>query len=350
MIGGCRRSTRERELDLSIQGLTSPRAACSATTREASQPRRGRCLRLLAQMGFSAILLGILLWKIDLQALLETIQCIQVRLFLAGMLLYIGGMILSAYRWQRLLAAKAIHLPLVRLVLFYFQGMFCNLFLPTAIGGDVLRGYAVYHASQRQDVSVVSVLVERLLGVAVLLVLAAIGLLMGGGLGDNPLVLVLFIGMSVGFLAVITLLISPVCSRLRPEGRWVRPVLRVLSKLRGLASHYASLPRALIEGFTLSVVIQLRVIFIYALLASGLDLHIPFSAFLYFVPIITLLSMLPISLGGLGIREGLTVLLFSQVGMTTVPAMSLSLAFFGVTLLSCLLGVFAIVPGQRYDP
>jgi len=95
----------------------------------------------------------------------------------------------------------------------------------------------------------------------------------------------------------------------------------------------------------LSAVVQLSGIAAVSILADGLGQHIPFLAFLIFIPLIVLFSMLPISISGLGIREGAFVLFFGLIGVKPELATAISLAWF-ITITTA--GIWGLIEYIRY--
>jgi uncharacterized membrane protein YbhN (UPF0104 family) len=125
-------------------------------------PRRSARIAFLLKLAVSGVLLAVLFWRVDRTVFLNSLRALPVPLLLGCMVLYVLGYIVSIVRWQRLLLAEGIRLSLWRLGLVYFQGAFFNLFLPTLIGGDIVRGYFIYKMTQGHDASIASILVDRL--------------------------------------------------------------------------------------------------------------------------------------------------------------------------------------------
>ena len=146
---------------------------------------RGRSA-LFVKLAVSAILLAVLFWRVDRAAFLRSLQSLPVPLFLGCVALYALGYLISVIRWQRLLQAEGIRLPLWRLVLVYLQGAFFNLFLPTLIGGDIVRGYFIYKMTSGHDAAIASVMVDRLAGFAALIARTASAMNARVNSGSSP--------------------------------------------------------------------------------------------------------------------------------------------------------------------
>jgi len=101
---------------------------------------------------------------------------------------------------------------------------------------------------------------------------------------------------------------------------------------------YKGEPQVLLKAFLISFVVQIKGVVIFYLISRGFGLNVSIGYFFMFVPIAVSISMIPISLSGLGLREGAFVYLFSKVGMTSAQALSISLAGFAIMVLLGLVG------------
>lgn len=301
---------------------------------------------LLVRIGLSFTFLGILFWKTDLPKFSATFRTIDYPLFLVSLISYTMLFIPLSYRWQLLLRALGIEVPMERLFKTYLIGVFFNNFLPTAIGGDVVRGLDLYRLTRKGKEAAVSVMAERLLGLAALLVIAVTALGFSYSSLRDPFLLGLILITILVYLMIVLGLFTPgififssrVLEKLRIQ--WLG--LKLL-KIPEAIALYKSSPRPLIQSAVLSILIQALTIMIFYVLSLSLHLMIPVVYLFLFFPVISIVSMAPVSLGGLGVREGMTVYLFQKVGVESVHALGLSLAWFSIIFLTSLLGgvVFA---------
>ncbi|MBI2882829.1 MAG: flippase-like domain-containing protein [Candidatus Methylomirabilis oxyfera] len=305
-------------------------------------------LKLIVSIGLLALLVS----RTDLRAIGTLFRSLHIPIFFGSILLYLLAQLLSTIRWRCLLRAEKIYLPFWRLILLYFEGMFFNLMLPTAIGGDLVRGYQVSRLTERREASLASILVERLSGFAALTIIACIAIIPAYTHVNDPLVIWLTAGSAAGMVALIASLLSDrlqvVFFRLLHGvglGRFHDTVHRLYEAVQQYWTHRSTLLLAL----GLSLVLQSLVITIFYLISRALNLPVPFRYFFLFVPLISVISMLPISIAGLGLREGSAVYLFTKVGLDTAGALSLSLLWFAVTALCSGLGgiVFLVGHSQR---
>jgi uncharacterized protein (TIRG00374 family) len=245
-----------------------------------------------------------------------------------------------------LLRAESIHLSLWRLGLVYFQGAFFNLFLPTVIGGDIVRGYLIYKLTRGHDASIASILVDRLTGFAALILISVIALTCAYGTLNDPQVAFGILAIAACFAGVMLVLLN---RRLTARASGLLSVIglaRFQAKLQGLVDalrRYRRHHRALAQAFLLSALLQALIIVTYYLIGVGLNLGVPLLYFFLFVPLITAVAMLPVSVAGLGVREGGVIYFFGKVGVDAATALGMSLVWFSLTLLVSSLGGLAFL-------
>ncbi|MBI3989463.1 MAG: flippase-like domain-containing protein [candidate division NC10 bacterium] len=303
---------------------------------------------MLLKVGVSLSLLALLLWRTDRSGLVKLLFSLDLPFFSTAVLLYLLGQAMCTYRWQTLLEAEGIRMPYLKLVGFYFEGMFFNLFLPTLIGGDVVKGHHIYQYTAGKEASLASILVDRLTGLTSLLGIALLALFLGGPSLRDPAVTWPILGtafaFAVGCVAVLHPRLKPFFEKL-PWGRFAEKVLGFYQALQRYRGHR----KALGQAVALSVVFQAMVIYSYYLIAKALGLTVPLGPFFLLVPVVIVIAMIPVSLGGLGIREGAVIYLFGKVGVESTSALAMSLTWFLLVILASLPGglLFALQDHQR---
>ncbi len=313
-------------------------------------PRGEGRLVFLGKILVSALLLTILFWRVDCPTFIRTIQALPLKVFLGCAGLYILGYLISTFRWQRLLLAEGIRLPLWRLTLVYFEAAFFNLFLPTLIGGDIVRGYAIYRITEGQDASIASILADRLSGFAALVGIALITLGLAYGQIRDPQVAVMILTVAAAFSVMIAVLLHDQMKERASGLLRIIGLARFQAKLQGLVEalqRYRGHRRALGQAIALSVLLQALIIVTYYLIGAGLNLGVPIAYFFLYVPLITFVAMLPVSVAGLGVREGGVVYFFAKVGVDAATALTMSLAWFSLTLVVSSLGGLAFLLDTR---
>jgi len=308
--------------------------------------RRGGRLLFLGKLFVSGALLTILFWRVDRFTFIRTVQMLPLKVFLGCVTLYALGYLISTLRWQRLLLAEGIRLPLWRLILVYFEGAFFNLFLPTLIGGDIVRGYAIYRITRGHDASVASILVDRLSGFAALIGIAMVALVLAYGQIRDPQAAVMILGVAAAFILLIAILLH---NRMKKHASGMLRLLGLtkfqakLERMVEALQRYRGHRQAIGQAIFLSVLLQALIIVTYYFIGAGLNLGVPLSYFFLYVPLITVVAMLPVSVAGLGVREGSAVYFFAKVGVDTASALTMSLTWFSLTLIVSGLGGLAFL-------
>ncbi|MBP7693284.1 MAG: flippase-like domain-containing protein [Anaerolineales bacterium] len=305
-------------------------------------PRLRSLLINLARIGISGVLLAWILSQTGLERLGTVLQSADPWPYAGAVLLGLIGIGLRAWRWKVLLDAVGVRLPLPRLIYLYFVGAFFNAFLPTGFGGDVVRvlefGQGA-HSSQAAGTA----LVDRLTGFIMLFALALAALPFAGALLP-PSLTGLIAALGAGVLLGSALLFE---GRLLPRltaglGRW--PLTRPLS-LAGdgwLARTYGVIAAcgrgALLRALGVSLIFNLVILTAGWLIAATLRLTIAPATLAAFIPVATATLLVPISISGLGVREGVYVALFAQVGIADAQAVAFSLLFYSIDLATGLVG------------
>lgn len=248
----------------------------------------------------------------------------------------------GAFQWQLLMKTKSIHLPWRHVLAFYYVGLFFNNFLIGNVGGDAIRVYDVAKLSGDLPHAISTVFFDRLIGFFVMTTLALLsGLFWHNIFQSNSLetlTIIIFLLWVVSFLFLFN---ENLASRIGWLFRFMLTP-RMNHKIRAVyqsINAFKHEQRLLLTIVLISLVVQsLRVmVHYYAALSVGVQLHLKY--FIIFIPVIALLSSLPISIGGIGIREGSAVALFSQVD-SLLPESIVAFEF-----LAYLIGLIATIPG-----
>jgi uncharacterized membrane protein YbhN (UPF0104 family) len=303
---------------------------------------RSRALRIALQVAFSVGLIALVMWRADLGRVGAAVRALSPGWFALALALNIAITPLMAYRWQVLILARARRdVPLSFLTGTYFVALLVGQVLPTAVGGDAVRIVDLSRRTGATVDAVSSVVVDRVLGTLAVVVLAAAGAFFGGGGLATSVVLPLEVGLMAALALTAFALLSP---RARPLLRLLVPLARRLRIEGPSRSLYESLHAynrhggALLWVGVLAAVAQVLKVCVIALLARGMGLQIGFGTLLLLGPVLFLVTMVPISLNGVGLREATFVVLLSGVGVPREDAFVLGLAFFAVGVLTAALG------------
>jgi glycosyltransferase 2 family protein len=307
---------------------------------------RNRTLRLVATLAVTGLCTAYLVWKIDLSKTLHLLAHAEIGYFLAAVAIMIGSVWPMAWRWQQLLRARGIDDRLSWLTRAYFVAYTAGQLLPTAVGGDAVRIYetARRHTGRGGDVAG-SVLLERALGGAATLALAAVGFVLA--IGHYPVGPYLWIegafviGTIILAVALFSRSVRPLLAKTVPLLRLIRlerPIRAAYEGIHGYRDH----PGLLLGVFTLTLAVQsVRVLAIwFAGKAVGVDL----SPRPYYVmgPLLFLVLLVPFSVNGIAVRESFFVSFLGRLGVGADEAFATGFLFFLVTLCLSLPGVLLL--------
>jgi len=275
-------------------------------------------------------------------------------------LVYVG-------RWWLLLLPLKLTPPFRELVLDSLVGLFYGLFIPTGLAGDAIRAARLgdrHHALQK---ALLSVVLDRLVGLFGLTLLLGIQLV---NVNNDPIwggVRLSWAGWGILITLAVTIALIAGGERVlnRRSLRWVRQegkqcallerwpfnwLARQADQLWALTQGYAKAKGLITLSIAGSVVYQLSVTLAYYIGGTMLGTHVRFGDYIWIVALVMLAQTLPITVAGLGVREGLFVFLLGQYGVSAATSVALSLVVFSVTLLFGALGGVLEVIGAFKDP
>ena len=301
---------------------------------------RRMVLSLITRAAITAFAFWWVLRLVDLNSLKQVLASADRFWLLASLGVFTLGQFGCIIRWGLLVPAH----PSVRwpfLMDSFFVAQFFNMFLPTTVGGDVMRGYDLIKATGEWRPALASILVDRLVGFVGFLLFSLAAWMAFPAAREDPLVRSAFFG----YCALVLVTFAVLGSR-----RVLQTMLRPFSKigLGALQSHakqfqealraYLQQPKRLLAAFGVTIFVQILAILIFAFASKALHLPIPLLYLVLIVPIIITLAQVPVSLNGWGIREGATVLFLGRIGIQAAQAFSLSLVCAVIPLLSGMAG------------
>ena len=296
----------------------------------------------------SAALIWYLLSITEFSAVIASLTSASPIWLVLAFITLILGKIITSYRWQVLLKAQEIEIPLRFLIGSVFVGQFFNSFLPTTIGGDAMRAFDTAIFSKESTKSVVSVFVDRMIGVFALAVLAVIALTIGFASGQDvsfyvvPVLLVFFL-CSIGVLLIFSARLYKLMDQLMRLVHLDKAAVK-LEEAYNSFSLLRTVPRVLVIAFLASLLLQINVILFYYFIGVSLDLGVSFLYFAIIVPVALVVLLVPFSINGIGIREGIFVYLLTGLGVENKDAIALSWISFGLMLTQGIIGgvIFAL--------
>jgi uncharacterized protein (TIRG00374 family) len=286
---------------------------------------------MILRISISLILLIFLFKQVDSASLLEIIKKADKTLLYLSFLITFFGYFFCFLRWKMLLEAAGIKLPQKRLVSAFSAGIFFNMFLPSTVGGDFVRSADIGYHSKKTSTVVATVLLDRISGFAGMITVALAALVLGYGIiKDLRIVFVIGILAVLLFLIIMLIFNDSVCGFLNKfsssgrRGKIISGMQSVLVQMHGFKDHKS----VVVKNLLLSVAIQSIGPLTAYMIAVSFHLEANILYFFLFVPIISAVTILPVSIGGLGVRDYMTVLLFARIGISKHFAFAFSLLGF----------------------
>jgi uncharacterized membrane protein YbhN (UPF0104 family) len=310
---------------------------------------RARDLLLSAlKVSVSVALLWVLFSRVDVARLWAIARQASAPWLGAALGLYLAMILASAWRWNLLLQAQGLDFSFKALTSSFLVATFFNNFLPSNIGGDVIRIADTAPAAGSKTLATTVVLIDRGLGLLGLVLMAALGASAvprfadsGGGVGAG----MLWAGFGVAaMIATPALLMPKAFSRLLHPLRLFHPewVGERLERLTAALGRFREAPEALAGCFAGAVAVQTILVAFYLAIAHSMRIPIGFSELAVIVPISFVVQMLPVSVNGFGVREATFGFYFSRLGLPLESALLVS--FMGAALIM----IFSLSGGITY--
>ncbi len=295
-----------------------------------------KLLFVFLRFGISAVLLLLVFRQVDEKSLFEIVKSADKPLLFSSLAVYLLTYALCIYRWSMLLGAVGIRIPITRIIISYSGGVFFSLFLPSTIGGDVMRSVDMAAHTKKTKEVLATVFVDRLSGYIGLVILTIAALLCGWRLLADPGIL-LPVAIITLLLILVLLVFFDKASYKRINKMLDSPTAGRLRELITNLHHEIHIFRDKIPTLTvniiISVIIQMVTPVTFYLISLSLGLKIDILYFFIFLPIIGAITLLPISIGGLGLRDATVVYFFAKVGVARDPAFAMSLLNFSFIVL-----------------
>ena len=306
---------------------------------------RNKYITTLIKIVISVSLIYYLLYKIGFGKLIEVYYEIEFGWIIFALLLVTVSNLLGVIQWRLLLKSSKVEISYQKTLNYYFIGLFFNNFLISLLGGDIFRVYDISKHSGKNSTAISTVFLDRLIGLMAMAFLALVFGVISVKIFNSGYIL---FPVSLFFLFLLFVVLffyfKNFAKKFQSISERILPNF-IFQKLREIYNgiNYFKNHRMLILLLLLdSIVIQLLRISTHYVAALSLNVNEQYNIsiwyFFIFIPIIFIVSLLPISIGGLGVRESMGIVLFSYVGISSNLA-------FSIEFISYLIGVFSSIPG-----
>ncbi len=299
-----------------------------------------------------AVSVGLIAWTtyhLDWSALLLHWSEVNILWIMLSLSVLTVSYFAGAWQWQMIMRSGGIMIRYPKTLGYYYVGLFFNNFLISGMGGDILRVYDIHKHTDRPEhlsPAVAAVFLDRLTGLMMLIFLAGVSGIFLLGQGESTRLFFSILGLfGIWFIGFVILFNKAIADRT------VKPIFKMLpekiySRLQNLyheVHKFRREPQMLIRVFSVSLLVQSLRIFSIFCIGRALGDQSSLAYYLLFVPLISLVSSLPISIGGTGPREQTTVFLFRKIGMPAEIAFSIGLLTYVISITSAIPGGFVFM-------
>ncbi|MDD5610227.1 MAG: lysylphosphatidylglycerol synthase transmembrane domain-containing protein [Candidatus Omnitrophica bacterium] len=280
------------------------------------------------RISISIALLIFLFYELGTPKLFATLKNADVILAFVAFLLLFGTYVLAFYRWEMLIEGADVHISRKRIVSSFCGGIFSNLFLPSSIGGDFMRSVDLTRHTAKPKEIIATVFLDRLSGYVALVILVLLALLAGHNLKLDKSIYLTVIILVVLLVAIILVVFN---SYLYGKTKALLNLpfeSKIKEMILGLHHEiyiFRHKRKILLKNILCSLMLQGGQFVVSYIIARALGINIKPVYFFIFIPIVSAVTMLPISIGGLGLRDAATVVLFAKVGLSKDLAFAMSL-------------------------
>jgi hypothetical protein len=303
------------------------------------------------------VLLSVLFSRVDAGELWTSARRASLPWLLLALAVYFVHVVASTWRWRVLLDAQGVHVPRRRLLASYLIAIFFNNFLPSNIGGDVVRISDTAQPARSKTLATTVILVDRGLGLLGLVLVAALGATALGWLGGAQPSPIWPVWLWAGFFGAAAAT-APAVLAPAGFGRLLRPLSLIdpwvatrIDKLTGALARFRDRPGALAECFAGAVCVQGLLIAYHLAVVQALAIPISVWDLAVIVPLSFVVQMVPVSLNGFGIREATFSLYFARVGLPIQSGVLVSLGATALMMIFSLSGAaLYLSQGHRTTP
>ena len=306
-----------------------------------------KILSIILRISISIILLIFLFRQVDKKSLFEIIKNADKPLLLLAFFVFFSSYLLCLFRWEMLLKAVEIYLPLKRIIISFCGGIFFSLFLPSTIGGDLMRSMDLAAHTKRPREVIATVLLDRLSGYVGLVLLALVSMLFGWRFIQDKSVLFCVVIITAVLIAILLVLFNKfLYSKINkflhsPNAGKIRELIKNLHQEVYIFRQHK---KVITNNLVFSILIQAVSPLAFFIIALSLGIKMNIIYFFVFLPIINAITLLPISIGGLGLRDTTTIFFFAKVGMGRDLAFAMSLInFFFILVFGALGGLIYVL-------
>ncbi len=287
-----------------------------------SGPRawQGLALRVLG----SALILALLVHFLHFERLWAAMRRMPLGLWLVVLGGYLSAHVIGVLKWRLMVNLAGAGVTFAQAARCYFAGLFGTLFLPSIVGGDVVRLGLALRLARSRAAAVLGSVLDRMLDVVALAGVAGLGaILLPGALDPRSRRVFWLLAAAVALGLVVTAAVLVMV----PARRFSHRMRRRFVRLRRAARAMSSRPQYVLLALALGVTVQSSFVLLAAVVAKACGLHLPVRVWLFAWPLAKLSALLPVTLGGIGVREVALAALLAPFGAPPVLTVAVGLVW-----------------------
>jgi len=290
---------------------------------------------VLLKFGVSAAALYILSGRINFSEIESVYSDINILYILLSICLYIVAQMLSTLRWSKLVNTEHGYIELLKI---YYIGCFFNNLLPSTVGGDAVKAYYLYRRGGGLHSSMASVFMDRYIGLAALVLIGAVSCIVGIHLIYRTYILWFYPMVVAGFIIGTIIMFRT---------KWAM-FFKQTRKFYESINLYRGMKNVVAECFVISIAVQVLTVLSVYLISRSIQSGAGILECGIFIPLINIITLVPVSVSGVGIREGAFVYLFGLTGVGNEESITISLVWFiTVALVNMVGGLFYLTLGSE---
>jgi len=296
-------------------------------------------IRTAMKAAFGLLLIALLVRRVDVGAIKSALGLYTWSWLLAATTIMVASWPIAALRWRIFVPS----VPLRRLLELTLIGQFYSIVLPGQLAGELAKAYRLAKGRAEAEKLAASVVADRIIGMIALLLVAGLGMAYSSSRLPATVAWI-FVGMTLALTicmfitraAPVYALVTRSISRL--EGTRLRVLASSLHRAVAAWHDFAGTPRRLFASLALGLVFQALGVLMVAMLGANLGIALPLADWAWIVGVMSLAVLLPITIGGIGLREGALIGCLGFAGVASATAIALSFGIFAVTLFGALAG------------
>ncbi|MEM1173881.1 MAG: lysylphosphatidylglycerol synthase transmembrane domain-containing protein [Pseudomonadota bacterium] len=338
-----------------MAGKTESTAFSRDAEEEMEAPSGSRNTRLfLVKLLISALLFSTVLYTTDATTVLQSLSQANSLWLVAALALNFVGSFFTAIRWGVLLREFRADISTRYLFRCWMIACFFNQLLPSTIGGDARRIYDNWRLGIGKAASVAVIVVDRLLGLFALLAFGVFAIYLTSIVFDDNL-LIIFIVLC-GIIALF-LIGAWIFAPSNPVSKLIERMVdklpsifgKIFNKFNGALESYRGNYAVLGKGLTYSVLLQLNVIVFYSFIGRSIGIDLTFIDYMLVIPVASVILLLPITINGIGLREGVFAMLLATRGVTGEEGVAFALLSFALFLTFGMIGGLVFLASKHHE-